>query len=242
MPSIRRASRRLPAVLMFALAACRGGGDAEGDAPRDGQTLVGRWQGTHDQVEFFEGGRLLLKRGPTRGTGRYEFVQPRRVLITYEGLFASALPGDYAVRVEDDTLSLCETDRPARCIRYGRVTDAATEVPPLRPIHPDTPRLAEPPRGPTSPPEARVAEAQVTLRQAYTLQRIFREERGAYAAALDSLRVLGWDPPTTLRHFHPPRVTQWQGRLCIVMEPREGDLWPVHIDDEGDLGRGRSCN
>ena len=244
-PVLRLVSRIVPAALLLALPACRGDDAAPvADAPAAGTprpSLSGRWQGTADQVEFFEGGRMLLRRGEIRGTGRYEFVEPRRVLITWEGLFASALPGDYGVQVAGDSLALCETDRPARCIRYARVTDPATAPPPVRPADPAGPRLAEPARIETAPPEARQKEAEVVLKQAYTLQRTYQAERGAYAPVVDSLREVGWEPPPGLRFYHPPRVTGWRDRLCMVMEPRDADLWPVHIDEEGDLGRGRAC-
>lgn len=250
--SLRRAAGL--ATLLAALA-CRGeGGDARPAPPAADETsrtapasqaaeasaLVGRWAGAHDQVEFFAGGRLLLRRGDVRGTGRYEFVEPGRVLVTYEGLLGNALPGDYRVRAAGDSLALCETDRPARCIGYARVTDPA-QAPPLRPASPGVPRLAEAPRVEAAPAEARAAEAGPPLKQAYALQLAYRAEHGAYAPAMDSLRAVGWEPPAP-RFYHPPRVTQSGARLCMVMEPRDGDLWPVHIDDEGDLGRGRVCN
>ncbi|HEX6910896.1 MAG TPA: hypothetical protein VF142_10895 [Longimicrobium sp.] len=257
MPSIRPAVHLAAAAVLLALAACGAEGDGQASSARAPETqpgagpqasadppspsLVGRWQGADDQVEFFAGGRMLLRRGEIRGTGRYEFVEARRVLLSWEGLFAGALPGDYGVRVAGDSLSLCETDRPARCIRYARVTDPASPPPPVRPLDPAVPRLAESPRGPTAPPEARTKEAEVVLKQAYTLQYTYKAERGTYAATMDSLRVVGWEPPPGLRYYHPPRVTQWRDRLCVVMEPRDADLWPVHVDDEGDLGRGRAC-
>jgi hypothetical protein len=245
-PSLRSAAVLVPAALLLALAACRAADEGpESAAPPPAEprppSLVGRWQGTNDQVEFFAGGRMLLRRGELRGTGRYEFVEPRRVLLAWEGLFASAMPGDYGVQVAGDSLSLCETDRPARCIRYARVTDPATAPPPVRPLDPAVPRLADPPRGAMAPPEVRTKEADVMLKQAYVLQQTYRAERGTYAAAMDSLRTVGWEPPSGLRYYHPPRVTQWRDRLCIVAEPRDADLWPVHVDEEGDLGRGRAC-
>lgn len=258
MPSIRPAVRLALAAALVALAACRGEDEGQASSARVSAEpqpavepqrppdplpppLVGRWQGADEQVEFFAGGRMLLRRGEIRGTGRWEFVEPRRLLLTWEGLFASALPGDYGVRVAGDSLSLCETDRPGRCIRFARVTDPATPPPPVRPLDPAVPRLAETPRGPTAPPEVRTKEAEVMLKQAFTLQQTFRAEHGAYAPTMDSLRVVGWEPPGGLRYYHPPRVRQWRDRLCMVAEPRDADLWPVHVDDEGDLGRGRAC-
>lgn len=231
----------LAALTLLAASACRGNGEARSPGTSAPPVLEGRWAGAYDQVEFFAGGRLLLRRGPVRATGRYEFVEPRRVLVTYEGVLATAMPGDYRVEAAGDSLSLCETDDPARCIRYGRVTDPAQAPPPLQPADPAVPRLAEAIRFEVPPPESRAAEAQPVLKQAYTLQLTYRAEHGAYAAVMDSLRSVGWEPPP-LRYFHLPRVTQSGERLCIVMEPRDADLWPVHVDDEGDLGRGRACN
>jgi hypothetical protein len=214
--------------------------EAPVDAPAAGQAssdVVGRWQGAADQVEFFPGGRVLLRRGEFRGAGRYEFVQPARILITWEGALLPSAPGDYAVTRADSLLSLCETDRPARCIHYTpRRPDQAP--PPAVPMDPDAPRLAEAPRGEQVPPEARMAEARVTLKQAYTLQQVYRMERGRFAPGMDSLREVGWqDAP--LRHFAQPRVVRADDRrLCVVIEPRAPDLWPLHVDEQGSLGTG----
>ncbi|HEX6367855.1 MAG TPA: hypothetical protein VF006_02905 [Longimicrobium sp.] len=213
---------------------------ATADAPaavQPSSDVVGRWQGAADQVEFFAGGRVLLRRAEFRGVGRYELVEPARILITWEGALLTSSPGDYAVARADSLLSLCETDRPARCIRYTR----------HRPDHaipavagdPTAPRLAEPARGGEVPPESRMAEAGPLLKQAYTLQQVYRMEHGGrYASTMDALRVVGWQP-LSLRHFRQPRVVRAdERRLCIVAEPLSADLWPIHVDEQGDLNRG----
>jgi hypothetical protein len=198
--------------------------------------VVGRWQGAADQVEFFGGGRVLLRRGEFRGVGRYEMVEPARILITWEGALLSSSPGDYAVSRADSALSLCETDRPARCIRYTR--HRAGHAIPAAAGDPAAPRLAEPPRGGEVPPEARMAEARPLLKQAFTLQETYRMEHGRYAPTMDALRVVGWQE-VPLRHFRQPRVVRAdERRLCIVVEPLSADLWPQHIDEQGDLNRG----
>ncbi|HEX2207271.1 MAG TPA: hypothetical protein VHG93_06275 [Longimicrobium sp.] len=236
------------------LAAC---GDSRGDAPPGREAVgdspvvqatakvppspspdvVGRWRGASDQVEFFAGGRVLLRRGEFRGVGRYEFVEPARMLVTWEGALLSSTPGDYAVTLADTTLSLCEADRLARCLRYVRARPGEAP-PPAVAGDPGAPRLAEPPRGAQAPPEARMAEAGPMLRQAFTLQETYRMERGAYAPNMDSLREMGWRE-LPLRHFRQPRVVRAdERRFCIVAEPLSGELWPVHIDEQGDLSRG----
>jgi hypothetical protein len=198
--------------------------------------VAGRWQGAADQVEFFAGGRVLLRRGEFRGVGRYEFVEPARILITWEGSLLASSPGDYAVTRGDTLLSLCETDRPARCIRYARHRPG--QPLPAAAGDPAAPRLAEPPRGEQLPPEARMMEVRGILKQAYTLQQVYQMEHGRYAAGMDALRAVGWQE-VPLRHFRQPRVARADARrLCIVAEPLTADLWPMHIDEQGDLNRG----
>jgi hypothetical protein len=206
-------------------------GSAGGDS-----SVLGRWHGAADQVEFFAGGRVLLRRGEFRGVGRFEFLQPGRMLVTWEGALLSSRPGDYAVARADTLLMLCETDRPERCIRYARHRPG--QAPPATAGDPLAPRLAEPARGAESPPEARMAETGPLLKQAYTLQQVYRMEHGRYAPTMDALRVVGWQE-IPLRHFRQPRVVRADARrLCIVAEPLSADLWPQHIDEQGDLNRG----
>ncbi|HEX6041508.1 hypothetical protein [Longimicrobium sp.] len=240
MPFIRRAAV-LASSLLLSLTACRGDADAEASS------LVGRWEGTDDDVEFFDGGRVLLRRGQFRGVGRYEWVEPGRVLVTYEGALAGSVPGDYRVNAGREMLELCETDRPARCIRYARhaggpTADTAGAVPRRDASGrvEERPRLAQLPAEHQSPPEARAKEGEVVLKQAYTLQSVYKVERGAYARDFRALEEVGWQTPP-LRHFHPPRVVRWDNRLCIVIEPRAADLWPLSVDENGTLGRGKSC-
>ncbi|HKP76162.1 MAG TPA: hypothetical protein VJT67_11510, partial [Longimicrobiaceae bacterium] len=91
------------------------------------------------------------------------------------------------------------------------------------------------------PPEARAKEADGILRQAYTLQQVYFAQYGHFAANMDSLRVVGWEL-VPLRNFQPPQVAwAYEDRLCIVARPRTADLWPVHIDQAGKLGRGERC-
>lgn len=236
--------RLLPCLALLLLAAGCGGEGRKAPVARSGSAappapeVEGRWRGAEDQVEFFAGGRVLLRRGEFRGTGRYELVEPRRMLITWEGALLSSPPGDYAVSLDGATLSLCETDRPARCLRYTRQPPGAAP-PPAVAGDPDAPRLAEPPQGGEVPPESRMMEARVVLKQAYTLQQVYRMENGGgYARSMDALRVVGWQE-APLRNFRQPRVVRAdEQRLCIVMEPLSADLWPVHVDEQGDLNRG----
>lgn len=202
----------------------------------DSASVLGRWHGAADQVEFFAGGRVLLRRGEFRGVGRYEFVEPGRILVTWEGSLLTSSPGDYVVARADTLLTLCETDRPARCIRYARQHPG--QAPPSAAGDPAAPRLAEPARGEQMPPEARMAETGPLLKQAYTLQQVYRMEHGRYAPTMDALRAVGWEP-IPLRHFRQPRVVRADARrLCIVAEPLAADLWPQHIDEQGELNRG----
>jgi hypothetical protein len=231
--------RAAPTVLAAAIAvgACRGAPPAADAHP----AVEGRWHSDRDEVELFPGGRMLLRRGAARGLGRYEWVEADRVLITYEGPLAGSVPGDYRVRVAGDTLALCETDVPERCIVYQRWHPGAGEE--AGAPRPDsTPaRLALPPRSDQIPPEARMKEADGVLKMAYTLQQTYRAERGEFARNLFDLREVGWETPT-LRNFEAPRLIRAEGaRLCIVMEPRSPDLWPVHIDESGEIRQGRDC-
>ena len=83
-----------------------------------------------------------------------------------------------------------------------------------------------------------MAEARPLLKQAYTLQETYRMEHGRYAPTMDALREVGWQE-VPLRHFRQPHVVRADGRrLCIVVEPLSADLWPQHIDEQGDLNRG----
>jgi hypothetical protein len=78
------------------------------------------------------------------------------------------------------------------------------------------------------------------LKQLYTLQQVYKAQNDHYAADLDSLRTVGWEP-LPLRHFQQPRVVGGGERFCISVQPRAADLWPMHIDQDGKLGRGASC-
>lgn len=249
--------RSLLALLLLA-AACRGGDQqphaqapadtaAAGPPPADTPSAVGRWRGAHDQVELFANGRLLLHQGAYRVAGTYELVEPRRMLLIYQNALAAVPPGDYRVAVTKDSLTFCESDSPSRCVAYVRMTAADTTRAPgpvaLDPSAADygsEPRLAAPLLPDQLPPEARAKEADGVLKQAYTLQQTYRAEFGHYAVNMDSLRVVGWQV-APLRHFRSPEIVRADERLCIVVRPRVADLWPVHIDESGTLGRGASC-
>jgi hypothetical protein len=212
-------------------------------------SVVGRWRGTHDDVELFQGGRLLLHQGAYRVAGTYELLEPGRMLLVYQNALAAVPPGDYRVAVTADSLTFCETDVPTRCIRYRRLAAAdstATAVPDsvarLRAVRDDgsPPSLAAPLRPDQYPPEARALEANGVLKQAYTLQQVYKADYGHYATAMDSLRVVGWQPQA-LRYFQQPVVDVDGEWLCIVAKPRTADLWPVHVDAAGTIGRGARC-
>jgi hypothetical protein len=235
----RRVAPVVLAAFSVALGACR---DAPPPVVEDAHPAVeGRWRSDRDDVELFPGGRLLLRRGTSRGLGRYEWVEADRVLIAYEGVLAGSVPGDYRVRVAGDTLALCETDDPERCIVYARWQPEATEGPVAPRADTTPPRLALPPRADQTPPEARMVEANGVLKMAFTLQQSYRAQYGTYARNLFDLREVGWETPT-LRHFNAPRlVRSSDARFCIVAEPRSPDLWPVYIDETGEIRQGRDC-
>jgi hypothetical protein len=235
--------RAAPVVLVafvVAVGACR---DAPPPVVEDPHPAVeGRWRSDLDEVELFPGGRLLLRQGAARVLGRYEWVEADRILIGYEGVLAGAVPGDYRVGVAGNRMTLCETDVPVRCIVYERWREDAREG--AGASRPDStpPRLGLPPRADQMPREARMKEADGVLKMAYTLQQTYRAERGEYARNLYDLRDLGWETPT-LRHFDAPRLVRSQGeRFCITMEPRSPELWPVYIDESGEIRHGRDCH
>lgn len=216
----------------------------------DTAVVYGRWRGPHDELELFRGGRLLLHQGAYRVAGSYELVEPGRVLLIYQNALAAVPPGDYRVAVTADSLRFCETDAPARCIGYARMAprdsasvraaaDSAGRL--LSALDGGgPPRLAAPIRPDQYPAEARASEADGVLKQAYTLQQVYRANYGRYAEQMDSLRVVGW-VPVPMRYFQTPRVRVSGERLCITVQPRTADLWPMHIDEAGRLGRGASC-
>jgi hypothetical protein len=216
----------------------------------DTAVIYGRWRGPHDELELFPNGRLLLHQGAYRVAGSYEFVEPRRVLLIYQNALAAVPPGDYRVKVTADSLTFCEADAPARCIGYARMAprdsaaiangaDSAARL--LAALDGGSPpRLAAPIRPDQFPAESRAREADGVLKQAYTLQHTYKANYGYFTASMDSLRNVGWqDAP--LRYFHQPRVSLRGERFCISVEPRFADLWPMHIDENGKLGRGTSC-
>lgn len=203
------------------------------------RAVAGRWRAAYEEIELFANGRLLLRRGASRGLGRYEWVERDRILIAYGGMLAGALPGDYRVAVAGSTLSLCETDAPERCIRFARWKPADGPTPGTR-ADAGPPRLALPPRADQIPPEARMKEGEVTLRHAYAMQQTYRAERGEYARNMFQLQSVGWEPPT-LRHFLQPRLIREGARFCIVAEPRTPDLWPLYVDETGEIRQGRDC-
>ncbi|HEX8394216.1 MAG TPA: hypothetical protein VF665_17870 [Longimicrobium sp.] len=261
-------TRLLPRAALLAcalpLASC--GRDARAAESRDqpsraeipvvagAELVAGFWRGGDESVELFGNGTVLLYRWPGRVVGRYQFVTPDRMLIDFP--FTGTVPGDYRVAREPDVLRLCETDRPERCIRLERVerTAEGTVVrasatpsglapapdfngprPPEMPVYGEgPPRLATRPSVP--PPEARAAEPGPMLKQIRTLQESYRLEYGRYAATLDSLP--GWEVPR-LRWYHPPVLrSAAPGWMCVDMLPRDRDLWPVHILNDGQPGRG----
>jgi len=238
------------ALASLALAAGCGGGDKPQRRPvaaaRDTPTVVGRWRGPHDQVELFANGRLLLHQGAYRVAGTYEWLEPHRVLLVYQNALAAVPPGDYRVAVTKDSLTFCESDAPARCVGYARMAAAdsaqlaAAPLPPTASVYEGEPRLAAPLRPDQLPPEARAKEADGVLKQAYVLEQVYKAQYGFYAPNTDSLRVVGWERQP-LRHYNQVEVVRSDERLCIVARPREADLWPVHIDAQGTLGRGERC-
>lgn len=248
-----RASILLSAAAAALLGACGGGSAADG--------VVGRWQARGQQAEFFDGGRLLIKRPRGSVAARWEMVDAGRMLVTFDGAAASRPPEDWTVSATRDSLVLCETDRPLQCLRYAR---AAADAPLPFAVREGArePRLADEPlirdvaelpvtgapdaravprsreSGRSIPPEMRAVEAGPTLKQLYTLQKTHQAEHGTYARTLDELAQVGWQAHE-LRHFRTPRIASAeQGRLCIDIMPRAADLWPQHVDESGQLSRG----
>ena len=248
--------------------ACRGEGNrSTPDPPRaapeqrpaaaavDTPTVVGRWRGPHDELELFRNGRLLLHQGAYRVAGSYDFVEPGRVLLVYQNALALVPTGDYRVAVTADSLRLCETDAPARCLGYARIAPrdpasvaagaaSASRALAARdggaPPRLAAPQLAEPLRPDQYPPDVRAREADGVLKQAYTLQQAYRANYGHYAVNMDSLRSVGWEA-APMRFFRAPRTVSSGDRLCISVQPRMADGWPMHIDERGRLGRGARC-
>ncbi|MBB4635698.1 hypothetical protein [Longimicrobium terrae] len=221
------------------------------------ELVSGFWTGGGESVELFGNGTVLLYRWPARVMGRYQFVTPDRMLIEFP--YTGSVPGDYSVSSDGNTLRLCETDRPARCLTLRRAERTAEGTVVRASGTPS--RLAPPPEfeGPRPPPaprdgqgelrlapqpsrppaEARSAEVGPLLKQARTLQEVYRLENGRYAATWDELRTAGWEP-VPLRWFHPPVIRRATGdQLCIDVQPRDPDLWPVHIMGGGDGQPGR---
>jgi hypothetical protein len=87
--------------------------------------------------------------------------------------------------------------------------------------------------------ESRAAEGEQVLKQASVLQEAYRADNQRYATTFAELQEVGWEPPPGLRFYQAPRIVR-AGRdaLCIVIEPRQAELWAQHVDQTGQVKRG----
>jgi type II secretory pathway pseudopilin PulG len=87
--------------------------------------------------------------------------------------------------------------------------------------------------------DARAAEAESVLKQAYTLQEVYRSVHGRYATTFAELAQVGWEDPPGLRQYHPARIVRAQSdAFCVEMLPLRDDLWAQHVDPSGEAKRG----
>jgi hypothetical protein len=114
------------------------------------------------------------------------------------------------------------------------VADAPSPSAPLPPTLRPVPGVPA-----TVPREARMAEVVPLLKQIYTLQETYQAQHGVYARTFAELETVGWQA-APLRHHHAPRIVYAHGgRLCVEVVPREAGLWPQHVDQRGQVRRGR---
>lgn len=190
--------------------------------------VAGYWRAA-EALELFRNGTALLYRWPGRVMGRYEFVTADRMLLDFG--FAG-IPGDYRVTRDGDVLRLCETDRPARCLRLVRAErpeDAAQEDAMEGPL-----RLAPAPAYPS--PELSASAVEPVLKQIRTLQQMHQQETGQFAATLRELH--GWEPQP-IRGYHEPVIRSVSADgFCVDVQPSRRGLHPVFIRNTGEPERG----
>jgi type II secretory pathway pseudopilin PulG len=87
--------------------------------------------------------------------------------------------------------------------------------------------------------DARAQEATSVLKQAFTLQEVYRADNDRYATTLAQLREAGWEDPPGLAQYHPPRIVRASAdAMCVEMLPLRDDVWPQHVDQSGEVRRG----
>lgn len=222
----------LAALLL--LSACGGGDPAKEDDPA--KEIAGRWESPSTCLALLEDGRVRLQRGAEFGEGRYELAEPKRLRLAYDSASARTRPGEYAVELAGEDLSLCRADDPEDCLILKRARsrgaasrkagEGASAGEGLAAVDPDTVCLG--------------AEATGVLKLFQRLQETYRADHGAYAATRDELARTGWEDPP-LRHYELPEMTLAEGGFCATMRPKSPRLRPVSIDQRGELHDGPGC-
>jgi prepilin-type N-terminal cleavage/methylation domain-containing protein len=86
--------------------------------------------------------------------------------------------------------------------------------------------------------KAREKEAMTLLKQIHSLQEVYRADFGHYAATVDDLRVVGWQPPTGLQFYGLPEVIAGGGTgsttYTACMTATSAGVDNISIDESND--------
>ena len=84
--------------------------------------------------------------------------------------------------------------------------------------------------------QSKEKEADVVLKQVFTLQNAYYAQFGAYANSSTALKTVGFDPPTALKHY------TWSGAVDIPMCLASTGPWNSRsIDANGTITDVASC-